>query len=521
MKRRVISLLTAFCLLFLLTGCTDSSMEEKHAPAPTLPPAEDRYHAPDGDESLGINREYRMFFPRTDGLYLVSRTTEVDGENLLDTVEHLLLNLFAFKGDTEALKIGGNKPVGLYGTHPVEISGGVCTVNLSASILDQLRKEKVYKDYLAITATLCELDEISYVNFLIAGLSHEMTGNMPLGTFVGQPDKNIQGFNIQTAWEQMEAKRTPTGMDAAKIPLKTPATLYYPLPDGRGVGCTIREVSFAGQTQAQLVTGLIDTVSTVLKSMPEGQNIPELKSLLLRDPLVIDREDGTQQLVLSLREDAEERLREGKTDPACYEAAMIYMLTTFVPNIRYVSFRVGNQNQLVTELKETEHFSAVTALGGLFSRDVVEPFLKGSITVYFARNGILCECEQPITRRAADSPRAQLCVVMEGPDATERENGVTATLPEGIREDDILGISAEGDTLLVNLSENFREAILENGADNEMLLCYSMVNTLCKNTGMKRVRFYFEGKQEEHIAGTIYWAGEFMYNIGLAEKGLG
>ena len=98
MKRRVICLLTALCLLFVLTGCTDSSMEEKHAPAPTLPPAEDRYNAPDGDESLGMNKEYRMYFPRTDGLYLVSRTTEVDGENLLDTVEHLLLNLFAFKG---------------------------------------------------------------------------------------------------------------------------------------------------------------------------------------------------------------------------------------------------------------------------------------------------------------------------------------------------------------------------------------------------------------------------------------
>ena len=517
MKRRVICLLTALCLLFVLTGCTDSSMEEKHAPAPTLPPAEDRYNAPDGDESLGMNKEYRMYFPRTDGLYLVSRTTEVDGENLLDTVEHLLLNLFAFKGDTEALKIGGNKPVGLYGTHPVEISGGVCTVNLSASILDQLRKEKVYKDYLAITATLCELDEISYVNILIAGLSHEMTGNMPLGTFVGQPDKNIQGFNIQTAWEQMEAKRTPTGMDAAKIPLKTPATLYYPLPDGRGVGCTIREVSFEGQTQVQLATGLIDTVSTVLKSMSAGQNIPELKSLLLREPLVTDMENGTQQIVLNLREDAEEQLKAGNTDLACFAAAMIYTLTTFVPNIRYVSLRIGNQ---MTELK-SEHFGTVTALGGLFSRESVEPFLKGSITVYFARNGILCECEQPITRRAADSPRAQLCVIMEGPDATEQENGIKATLPEGIREDDILGISAEGDTLLVNLSENFREAIRENGAENETLLCYSMVNTLCKNTGMKRVRFYFEGRQEEHIAGTIYWAGEFMYNIGLAEKGLG
>ena len=25
----------------------------------------------------------------------------------------------------------------------------------------------------------------------------------------------------------------------------------------------------------------------------------------------------------------------------------------------------------------------------------------------------------------------------------------------------------------------------------------------------------------EYVAGVIYWAGEFMYNIGLAEKGLG
>ena len=103
-------------------------------------------------------------------------------------------------------------------------------------------------------------------------------------------------------------------------------------------------------------------------------------------------------------------------------------------------------------------------------------------------------------------------VIMEGPDATEQENGIKATLPEGIREDDILGISAEGDTLLVNLSENFREAIRENGAENETLLCYSMVNTLCLNTGLRRVCFFFEGEQTEWIAGEIYWAGEFLYN---------
>ena len=147
--------------------------------------------------------------------------------------------------------------------------------------------------------------------------------------------------------------------------------------------------------------------------------------------------------------------------------------------------------------------------------------MMGSTTVFFARNGILCECERPVARRSADSLRAQICALMDGPDATELEEGICATLPEAVREDDILGISAEGDTLLVNLSESFRAEIQEQGRDAETLICYSMVNTLCKNTGTTRVRFFFEGAQVEYVAGTIYWAGEFMYNIGLAEKGLG
>ena len=45
-----------------------------------------------------------------------------------------------------------------------------------------------------------------------------------------------------------------------------------------------------------------------------------------------------------------------------------------------------------------------------------------------------------------------------------------------------------------------------------MLLCYAIVNTLCRNTGMKKVCFFFEGQQEETIAGEIYWAGVFFYN---------
>ena len=474
MMKKAICLLLAACCALILTGCTGRSIEEDKSPVPTLKPAEARYTAPDGDGIVAEGREYRMYLPGRDGLHLVSRSVHLDAANLNDTAEMLVRSLIGFEGDGEAKKFGGSKTPGLYGAHPIEISGGVCTVNLTSSML-QL--------------------------------------GLPMGTLIAH-----QGENIAVLWEQMEAKRTPLGADGSRTPLNALATLYYPLPDSRGVGCTIRMVNFAGQTPEQLASGLIGAVSDVRRSMTGGQHFPDLKGLLIHEPVTTDLSDGTRMLTLTLRQDTEALLAEGKTDLACFAAAMTYTMTTFIPGITAVCIRTGDKP--ITELK-TKRFNAVTALGGLVTRAAVEPFLMSSITVYFERNGILCECERPVARRSVDSLRAQMCALMDGPDTTEQEDGITAPLPATVREDDILGIAAEGDTLLVNLSESFRAEIQEQGKEAETLICYSMVNTLCKNTGMKRVRFFFEGEQVETVAGTIYWAGEFMYNIGLAEKGLG
>ena len=280
----------------------------------------------------------------------------------------------------------------------------------------------------------------------------------------------------------------------------------------------MRRLNFSGQTPVQLTTGLIDEISSVRRSLTGGEKFPELKALMLHEPVLSELEGSRRILTLSLREDAADKLEQARTDLACFAAATTLTLTTFIPGIYAVCIRIGDQP--ITELK-TNRFEPVTALSGLVERRAVQQFLMGNVTVYFARNGILCECERPVASGSVNSFRTQLCALMEGPDPTEKEEGIVATLPEGVYEDDILGIAAEGDTLLVNLSESFRAEIQAQGPEAETLICYSMVNTLCRNTGMKRVRFFFEGEQQEYVAGTIYWAGEFMYNIGLAEKGLG
>ena len=516
MKRKGICLMLVLCCTLVMTGCQGRNIvEDNNGPALTLPPAEARYTAPDGDGIIAAGKEYRMYLPSRDNLRLISRSIQLEAANLNDTVEALVRSLIAWEGDEETRKLGSTRPLELYGAYPVEISGGVCTVNLSSSSALQLGPNEFYRDCLALSTTLCEVDGINSVNVLAAGQSValDINGILPMGTLMGHP-----GESIPVLWEQMEARRAPQQEDGSKTPLNALATLYYPLPDSRGTGCTVRMVNFDGQTPQQLAMGLIGAVSDVRRSMSGGQNFPELKGLLQHEPVASDLDDGTRLLTLSLREDAGTLLAEGKTDLACFAAAMTYTLTTFIPGISAVCIRIGDKP--VTELKSAR-FDPVIALGGMVTRRAVEAFLTSSITVYFARNGILCECERPLARRSVDSPRAQLCALMEGPDETEREEEMVATLPGNVREDDILGISAEGDTLLVNLSESFRAEIQEQGEEQETLICYSMVNTLCKNTGMKRIRFYFEGEQVEYVAGALYWAGEFMYNIGLAEKGLG
>ena len=517
MMKKGLCLLLVLCFLFLLDGCAGRKIEDYQAPASTLPPAESRYTAPDGDGIVIENRQYQIYLPGSDGLRLVSREVTVDAENLNDAVEKLMQQLLAYEGDTDAKPLGGTKPLELYGSHPIEISGGVCTVNLTRTA-KQLKLSDYYKNCLAISTTLCELNEINGVNILVEdeSLPLDTPGYLPMGTLMGHA-----GESLTVLWEQIEAKKTPmtpADRDPGKTPLNALATLYYPLPDSRGIACTIRMVNFAGQTPAQLTTALMRAITDERRSMSGGLGFPQLSDLLLHEPVTSDLPDGGRLLTLSLREDTESVLEAARADLACCVAALTYTLTTFIPDISAVCIRIGDKTK--TELKTTR-FDPVIALSGMVKRSAVEQFLTSSVTVYFARNGILCECERPVAPRSVDSLRTQLCALMEGPDATEREEDMVSTLPGTVREDDILGISAEGDMLLVNLSENFRTAIQEQGEEKEALACYSMVNTLCKNTGTKRVCFFFEGAQVEYVAGTIYWAGEFMYNIGLAEKGLG
>ena len=506
MRKKAVCLLTALCLLtMLLSGCARKGGEELE-PVQTLAPASVQWTAPDGDRVIGKPGDYLLYVPEKDQQMLGVRSVRVEDANLEDTAEELVRRLLTEVNGNGALRI--ERELEMYRDHPVEISNGICTVNLSSSAL-QLSYSDYYKLAAALATTLCELEEIRYVNVLTAGQSVALdsAGRLPLGSLTGHADENLS-----VLWEQMEARRTPQGGDAGKTSLNTQATVYYPLTDGRGIACESRRITFDGQTTSQLSSTLLNVMSEIVRRELGTDNVPDLWEYMVHEPVASEMEEGGKLITLSFRDELQELADGWQTDISCLAAAVTLTLTTFVPGTAAVCFRIGEKP--MTELSSSR-FRIGTILGGLMRRNIFETFLTGSTAVFFEKDGRLVRTEKPVDRETADSPRVQLTALMQGPDSRETEKGLVSPLPEGIKEDDLLGIAPEGDTMLVNFSSHCREEIAAQGPEKEMLLCYAIVNTLCENNGMKRVCFFFEGEQAEWIAGEIYWAGVFMYNPEL------
>ena len=514
MRRKILSVVIAFCLMLTLTGCGNSGNARDSAEAPTLPPAQAPYEAPDGDFPVAEEKIYTIYLPGQNGLHLVAQHISLEPDTLHNTIETLVRELLSFPGNDQVSAPGGETELTLFGDNPVELSGGVCTVNLGSSAL-QLSYRNFYYLAQSLAASLCELEEVDYVNVLVAdqGVGLDTTGGLAMGSQTAH-----LGENLPVLWEQTEARKTPLGNDMSKMPLSSRVTLYFPLENGEGMVCETADIAFDGQTPQQMAARILEVMSAGSREVTGVPNMPDILSLLIHEPLASELADGGRLITLSFRENAWAELESMEVDPECLLAAVTWSLLTFIPGTAAVSLRVGEQP---VTLLNSERYGEIPILGGLMHRADFTAFLKGRTTVYFEKDGKLAPCEKAVEQDKSDSPREQLGALLGGPGKRELAEGFLPLIPGEVGEEDILGISAVGDTLLVNLSESFRTGIYSAGAEREMLLCYSMVNTLCHNTGKNRVCFFFEGEQVERIAGEIYWAGVFMRNDGLIELSFG
>ena len=505
MKRRDLATLTLLCLT--LTAC--AAPQSSAVPSATLPPVIDDVVAPVGDASLFYSEPVALYLPSRDGQRLSCQYETLTLNRGRHPAEAVARALLAHPGNDAVSPLGGSVALQLSASNPIELSGELCTVNLMPSAL-QLDHRALYTACLGLTTTLCELPGIRTVNVLVAGqaIALDVANRLPLGSLSPHA-----GAELPILWSQMEARRVPVGDDPAGVPLTSAAALYYPLADGGGLIPDVRTLSFAGQQPDQLIAALLAALSVSPMNHPEAVALPGLASLMTAGPAVTDLETGGRMATLRFDPALNAALTERGIDTACFAASLTCTLTTFIPSLTAVQLYMGDQPL-------TSVSGAVTGSmlypGGVMRRADFAPLIKGQITIYLPRAGQL----QAVTRRLADDdayhPRTLLLALMAGPTAAEQEAGWSPLLPGGLSDADILGISVEEGTLLVNLSARAAERISESDLDQH-LMCRGLVSALCELMNVRRVRFFFGGDTVQTLNGPIFWGGEFLYAPGLTD----
>ena len=510
--RRMLCLMMVPVLLLLSACSRENAVPVPEEPSVTLGPAAHPYEAPASGGEMAYEAPVNLYLPSRDGTRLLARQETLRltrGERNARTV---LTALFGRGGDDATRSLAGPAHLTLYGANPVETSGNVCTVNLASSA-HALEYDEIYTVGLAVAATLEGVSGIRYVNMLIndQAISYDVAGNLPSGSMTARP-----GEELPLLWEQMTARRTALGDSPSAMPLSATATIYFPTADGAGFLPEARNLTFPGQTPAQLAAELLTAMSSGPQYVDGCAPMPDINELLLFPPQVSELPEGGRLITLYFPLDLEEELAGSGLEPACFVASIVWTLSTFIPSIGAV--RIYKGSTLMTGMN-SDAFGNQSFENGLIRRRQFRDGLRDRAGLLLARDGRLVRVRRSVPAAAAEDPRTVLTLMMDGPDEEEQALRLRPVLPPGLDGTDILGIALENGVLLVNLSPRFEREIRRLGGEEERLCCYAMVNALCGATGAIRVRFFWLGEQKETLAGTVWWDGDFLVNHALDEQG--
>lgn len=513
-RKQGLAILAVLCAALCLSSCVNSGIPVQEERNFTLPDAQASFAAPIGDASLEYKEPVVFYLPRHDGTRLISATETISMSEGRLTAESVVRTLLDQTGSSVASPLGGDVKLTLYGANPVEVSGNVATVNLSASAL-QMDRQTLFLVGHAITNTLTEMETIQYVNTLVMDkkLALDLGATVPVGAMT-----RSMGEDIGALYEQQLGRRVLAAENAADKRMTETVTLYFPLSAVNGVMAEARNIAFASMELSDMVITLLEQLSVGAAVVKGSPALPMLAESLTQAPMLSQPASiGGTLITLKFGDGFDGMLLSAGVSRASMLAAICYTLTTFIPNVAGVEVYVDNER--------VDHVMLGSISGILFDDGVERradyaALLMDNCTLYFAdaAGQKLYAVKRPVPFYQTSSPRALLGELFKGPSAADSVQGVQGMIPAGMLKDsDIIGISLDGNTLLVNFSNAFLEVGKGMTAGQDRLLAYSLANTLLHAVHARRVAFFAGGNPIEGFTDEIYWKGWFLENSGIVE----
>jgi spore germination protein GerM len=379
----------------------------------------------------------------------------------------------------------------------------------------------------AIADTVTDILGTTYISVFYNGMN---AGFVSAAGVTGVPYGPLikQTGSIEEAWLQASAKYAEVPAVPVKLPEGetgpapsptaegeqiTPAApkesyistvLYYISSDGGFILPEVRIVEYAGS----------DYIKTLLSELGKGpQNASIMANPLAdglelaEDPAVTPADGGGYNLLLNF---SKLPTRYDYSDPkntVLSYAAIVYTITTFLPAIKNVDICVsGNKVGITGGNAET------------MRRNDFLGFVGSSAPLYFEdkNSDLLLEVSRSMEQAKTWNARERLLELLKGPLISEEDANPIMLL--GITEKDIISVDVYEDTAYVNLSRGFKDACAQLIPKSEMLLVYSIVNTITSMDGINKVQFLIEGKQTETLAGNLCLSNPFIRNYGIIKQ---
>jgi germination protein M len=384
----------------------------------------------------------------------------------------------------------------------VEVSVDIANVYLRSHELIEDKQRFLIKT--AVANTLIDYLNIKYVNIFINGRSEGLSQYpSPLqkntsGIWTENYDNQIGKFVAKDP--DIENPENEVSVTTIEVPLYFfDASSEYILPE-------VRDIEFED-------TNYIEKIIEELNNGPRNgyvylPSINKELSLLEEPGFLSDR--GVEYMLLNLSHSPSLSKFENKEDELKSYACLIYTLSSFFPNIDRIIVNVDGT-------KVSTIGGSVDVAQGIRRRDL-SGYLADGIHLYFRikDSNLLMKVNRMVSQESVWNADVRLFELLKGPQSNEGTSSWPC-FPSGVSDEDILGTKTYRSTIIVDLSNNFKKMCQGLSAEQEMLLIFSMVNTLTDMQGINSVQFLVEGKGTEVLAGHLHFSDLFVKNPGLVQ----
>ena len=494
--RRLRALIALILCLSLLSACSAGKQSadsdaDVHLPEP--PAINDRQII--GERLPEREWEVRLCYPSESGSSLSSVAQVFYADSQID----LMRDVFAALFSAEAYRYASRAVLGDIRLLDVEYSRGIAVLNLSIEASVHPSQQDYLNMCAAIVNTYLDIDGVDAVCILIANRSDPLYA-MPLGVFT----EPIESLTNAVAKLQTEQSRY-SGAHGDSI-LRT-AALYFPANGQHRFVPELRSIRFS---EENLIQSVIEAIAAGTEYPAcAASPVPENLNLLSAAPTITVTGDGQRIAEIAISDKVINYMALSGFDPWQLYGSIVLSVTSFVPELDGVRFSLANAQVDLLQIGQRE----IRFENAVMRREDFSDLIGGTAQMIFAdADGHLMQMECALSQYAALSPMRTLQAMIDLP---AQNADLYSAFPTEITASDVLGVSIEDGTAIVNLSANFYAACQSADAAQERNIVYAIVNALCEFDSVHAVQILIEGRSIDTLSHNVYLRQPLIDDSGM------